>query len=316
MKTEITKERLIDDLTALGVEAGNHIGVALSFKSLGPVNGGPETFIDALLDIVGAEGTIMFNIFTSNKRLSDLAFCSNDCIFDAQSSTCNTGIVAERTRLRPNALRSRHSITSIAAIGLLAEYLTGGHDENTPAYTPFSKPAEAGGKILSIGLGERMIGIRHEAQSLAGLLAIVPLRRGTLYRNTHGEIRRFLFKGPGGCVRKLPKMLHELRQKDIVNDGAVGQAKSVLVPAREALTVMANLLRRDPSLYLCNNIGCLWCREIERRLNLYPKIKNPLYFQRHQGIISIVSRINQVRLKDYRWVASLRHQAKNVFRNR
>jgi aminoglycoside 3-N-acetyltransferase len=56
---EFTKEQLIEDLRKLGVVEGDHLGIGLSFKSIGTAVGGPNTLVDALLEAVGPEGTIM-----------------------------------------------------------------------------------------------------------------------------------------------------------------------------------------------------------------------------------------------------------------
>src|SRR5512136_1117941 len=106
MEEEITKARLVQDLTALGVEAGDHIGLAISFKSLGKVKGGPDTLIDSLLEVVGSRGTIMVNTYTPNMRLSDIRLARKSPIFNHRSTPCNTGIVCEKVWRRPNAVRS------------------------------------------------------------------------------------------------------------------------------------------------------------------------------------------------------------------
>jgi len=52
------------DFKKIGIQKGDHLAVTLSFKSIGHVKGGPDTFIDALIEVVGSEGTIMVNTFT------------------------------------------------------------------------------------------------------------------------------------------------------------------------------------------------------------------------------------------------------------
>ncbi len=61
----ISKESIIKDLESIGVNRGDHIGLSLSFKSVGYVKGGPSAFIDALLEIIGPEGTIMVPTYTN-----------------------------------------------------------------------------------------------------------------------------------------------------------------------------------------------------------------------------------------------------------
>ena len=65
---EISKRQIIDDLKQLGVEEGDHLAVALSLRSIGHVVGGPKTFIEALLEVVGPNGTIMMPISSREKK--------------------------------------------------------------------------------------------------------------------------------------------------------------------------------------------------------------------------------------------------------
>ena len=66
-----TRETLARDLRDLGVEPGDILFVHSSLKSLGPVNGGAGTVIDALEDAVGPEGLVLmpsFNLVEWDRR--------------------------------------------------------------------------------------------------------------------------------------------------------------------------------------------------------------------------------------------------------
>ena len=305
MSVQFNKDRLIEEFKNLGIEAGDHIGIGLSFKSLGNVIGGPDTFIDALLEVVGPEGTIMANTYTPNLK---------NRVFEIRYSSPNTGIVPEKIMIRKDAIRSRHPVTSVAAIGRLAHHLTDGHDQNTPAYMPYSRLAESNGKILSIGIGDRLVGFRHQAQYQAGLLSIIPLRWGGRYRDTDGNIKIFKVKEPGGCVERLPELVPVLREKGIVKDGRIGEAKALLVESKEALAIMTDLLKKEPTRNLCCRVTCLWCREIERRLNLYSRIDNPRYFQKYPPIIRFIGWVNHARLTDPLWMVIAKRVVKTLLR--
>jgi len=56
------------------------------------------------------------------------------------------------------------------------------------------------------------------------------------------------------------------------------------------------MLKKNPALNLCHDISCLWCRELERRLDLYARIEHPAYFQRNRLIRSALALINRFRL--------------------
>ena len=113
----ISKNRLIADLRRIGLREGDHVAVALSFKSLGFVCGGPEVMIDALLEVVGPNGTIMMNTHTYGFPISKI---KSNFIFDPKSTKSWTGLVPETLRRRAEAVRSWHPISSVTAIGKFA----------------------------------------------------------------------------------------------------------------------------------------------------------------------------------------------------
>lgn len=82
---------------------------------------------------------------------------------------------------------------------------------------------------------------------MAGLLGVVPYSIGVRYLDENGKVSVFRFKDNGGCTRKLPELVKPLRQRGIVRDGQIGDTKSILLPAREALDFMTEVLADDPS---------------------------------------------------------------------
>lgn len=308
IRTEVSKARIIRDLRKIGVKEGDHIAVTLSFKSIGYVKGGPEAFIDALLELVGPDGTIMMNTYTRSFSLSEIA---SDYIFEYKSTPAYTGLVPETLRRRRNSIRSRHPTCSVTAIGKLAKYLTEGHDKNSSAHMPYSRLASVDGKYLCIGLGNNLVAVRHESQRLAGLFNVVPIVHGVKYRDDEGKVKIFVFDYPP-CVKKLPKLVPILRKMGTVKIGRIGMAYSILAPARGLLKVMTGMLKENPTLNLCDNVFCLWCRELERRLNLYKKIENPKYFQKSSFMIQTIALVNWFRLKKYRFMSFRRGKGDEI----
>ena len=291
----VSAEDIVADLRDLGVAPGDHLGLGISLKSLGPVTGGPDALIDAILEAVGESGTILIPTYTAAHRLSEVRSGKDTILFDPGSTPSYTGIVGEKVRTRESAVRSRHPTNSMAAIGRLAVHFTEGHDETAPAYSPYSRLAAAGGKILSIGIGDRLVGIRHEAQHLAGLLDVVPKRMAVRYVDSRGEERLFVRTDPGGCVRVLPALVQDLRRLGHVKDGRVGAARATLSAARGVLEAMARMLTENPAINLCRMASCAWCRELERRLNLYDRIEDPRFFQ-NPVVGALMGIINRFRI--------------------
>ena len=287
---------------------GDDLAVALSLKSVGRVQGGADGLIGALLEAVGPDGTIMMNTHTPFFHISQIKSCSpmasdTKYIFDYRSTPTWTGIVPETFRKRDGALRSRHPICSVTAMGAKAGYLTEGHDESSRPYLPYSRLAEVGGKVLYIGLNDRMVAMRHEAQYLAGLMDVVPLEVAVRYIDPDdGNVSLFRAKNVYACVTNLKVLVPLLREKGLLTEGKIGAADSILVSAKDTLFAMAEMLREDPTLTLCEDVSCIWCRELERRMNLYDGIEDPETFQRNRIAILALGMINRRRL-DGSWAA-------------
>lgn len=309
---DATRMAIAEGLERLGVRRGDHLAVGVSLKSLGPVEGGPDAFIDALLESVGNEGTVLMNTHTPIFYMAEVRSGKTDAIFDVQSTPCITGAVAERFRKRASALRSRHPAYSVAAIGRHAHFLTAEHDENGRAFLPYEKLSEIGGKYLAVGIGYRLAGFRHCAQQAAGLLGVVPWDRAVRYRDSTGSVQTFILRDRGGCTRRLPDLVQKLRSEGLVSEGRIGAALSILVPVKESLAGMSSVLKESPEANLCDRIACYWCRELERRLELYDKLENPKIFQRNRGLRYFIAAVNHLRELDNRAVV----KAKILWRDR
>jgi len=294
----ISKERLIEDLRKIGMKEGDTIAVSLSFKSIGYVRGGPNAFIDALLEAIGPDGTIMMNTYTRTFHPSKIATRKIDYIFDYKKTPAVTGIIPETLRNRKDSIRSRHPTCSVVAIGKLAKYLTKDHEENSSPYMPYSKLAKVNGKVLCIGIDDNAVAIRHEAQYLAGLFNIVPFKEAVKFMDRNGIVRIFTWN-TRQCVDRLPEFLPILRTMGFVKDARIGMANSILFPAKEFLEIISKMLKKDPTLNLCNSFFCVWCRELERKLNLYTKVEKKKIFQKNSFVINLITLVNWFRLRNY-----------------
>lgn len=290
---------MINDLERIGVKKGDSLAVPASFKNIGPVEDGPDGFIDALLEAVGSDGTVMMNSYT---RTFPIYAISQEYIFDHKTSECYTGILPETLRKRKTAIRSKHPVTSVVAIGKNADYLTADHFARSDLYSPYSKLAEINGKFLAIGIGHNLVAIRHEAQRLAGLFNIVQEVRGVRYRNDQGKINLYWYNNPP-CVKRLPELFQTIKKRGFLREDKIGNAYSILAPAKDLLDCMSTELKRNPAVNLCNEIWCLWCREAERKMRLYAEIKNPKVFQKNVFLRTAIAKANQIRLKKHHFFA-------------
>jgi aminoglycoside 3-N-acetyltransferase len=139
-----------DDLTAgfkkMGVSAGDTIMVHSSYKSLGGVKGGADTVIDALLESVGDEGTVLFPTFNF-KSWVDTHY------FDIRETASHMGIITELARCREDAIRTPHPLYSFAVLGSRQEEFSACEDvEAVGDNSVFALFHKLNGLIVSIGL--------------------------------------------------------------------------------------------------------------------------------------------------------------------
>jgi aminoglycoside 3-N-acetyltransferase len=135
-----TVQSLSSDLRALGVRPGDTVLAHSSASSLGFVAGGTQAVVQALLDAVGPDGTLVVPAHTSDN--CDPAGWFNPPVpaawwpvireqapgFDRDRTPSRwMGAIAETVRTWPGALRSDHPQVSFAALGRHAADVTGTH---------------------------------------------------------------------------------------------------------------------------------------------------------------------------------------------
>src|SRR5579872_5461399 len=143
----VTRADICTGLRKLGLPRAAIVLMHSSLKSLGRVDGGPEAVIDAVLDVIGPEGTLVVPTLTFR------GFVLSGRSFDARTQTSETGLITETLRLRPGARRSLHPLSSVAAVGAAAAEITASHDD-TPCGpgSPYRKLWELGGYTLFVGV--------------------------------------------------------------------------------------------------------------------------------------------------------------------
>jgi len=148
-----SKERLKEDMLKLGIKNGDVILMHSSYKSLGKIDGGAKTFYDALLEVLGKDGTLIV------PALSYETVTRDNPVFNLKTSPSCVGYLTEYFRTEVDGVvRSVHPTHSCCAVGKLAKEITASHYlDVTPVgeNSPFHKLPEYGGKILMLGCDTR-----------------------------------------------------------------------------------------------------------------------------------------------------------------
>jgi aminoglycoside 3-N-acetyltransferase len=163
----VVKTEIVEALKNVGLQRGDSVMVHTSLGKLGYVCGGAQAVIEALIECVGEEGTIMMptqswkNLDPETGVHWDADESEWDIIrenwpaYDKAITPTNTmGAVAEMFRSWPKAVRSDHPARSVAAWGKHAEYLTKNHDISNifGDTSPVGKLYDLDGNVLLIGV--------------------------------------------------------------------------------------------------------------------------------------------------------------------
>lgn len=254
-REHITRERLVDDLRALGLRSGDVVLVHSSLSGLGWVEGGADAVIDALVETVSPAGTVLFPTLTGKPDDGP----QRPPVIDLAATPCWTGTIPETARQRPDAIRSIHPTHSVSAIGARASLYTTGHERSrTPcdAHSPYVRLMEEGGKILLLG------GVTHESNTtLHALEEMANVPYHLQEEETDGIV--ILPDGERVVVRNRLHLWQWDRQFENVRSlleramasvtGPVGQSTSTLVSATGLRDVILPLLIEDPFYLLSSD---------------------------------------------------------------
>ncbi|WP_435363240.1 aminoglycoside N(3)-acetyltransferase [Haloarchaeobius sp. DYHT-AS-18] len=162
----ITVDRIASDLRDLGLAAGDTVLVHSSLSSLGWVCGGPVAVVDALQQVVTADGTLVMPAHTGD--YSDPGSWRNPPVPDEweqeirdtmpayrpEVTPCTRlGAVPDTFRSFPGVVRSRHPVVSFTAWGADAEAITAEHsyDEPLGEQSPLARLYERNATVLMLG---------------------------------------------------------------------------------------------------------------------------------------------------------------------
>ena len=146
-----TKKQLTDMIRRMGIQPDDSVMIHASMKSIGNVEGGADTVLDAWMEYL-SEGLFMMPAHT-------WAQMGPDCrVFDPQSMPSCVGLLTNLFRMRPGVVRSLHPTHSIAAYGKGAkDYIAGEETVDTPCH-----PDGCWGRLENIGAKILLIGVGHE----------------------------------------------------------------------------------------------------------------------------------------------------------
>ncbi|MFG3341033.1 aminoglycoside 3-N-acetyltransferase [Glycomyces sp. NPDC048151] len=244
-----TRSSLAADLRRIGLAEGDAVMVHAAFGKVGPVVGGPDTLVDALLDTVSPKGTILsyqdwelsVDVWDEHGRvLPEL----RDHVPPFDPATARPardhGVLAAVIGTRKGVRRSVNPGASVAALGARADEFTAGHplDYGYGEDSPFARLVAAGGRVLMVGAPLDTMTVLHHAEHLADLPGKRRIEVEYPLATPEGTAWRVVeeFDTSEPVVPGPPEDYFRLIVEDFLATGAglrgrIGDAESVLVDA-------------------------------------------------------------------------------------
>ena len=232
----MNRKEIAEALRKLGVKNGDVVLLHSALSAIGHVEGGAEAVVDAFLDAVGDDGTLVVPAFG------------------------NLGIITTTVKSRAEAKISDHPNARVAAIGKNAEAICAEHWEAETAHgegTPYLKIAKLGGKICLMGVDQDRNTTLHSVEALLRLPYLKTITSKRTDADGNEETKDFpFFPGPHRDFIGLDKYLRHSGKMTI---GKVGNAVTSLIKSEDLIEVCAELGRKDPAFCLCDNPECADC---------------------------------------------------------
>lgn len=183
MVNEVTKSEIILKLTELGLKRGDNVIVHSSLKSFGYVVGGADTVIEALMELITVDGTILMPSFNHGGVYDEGE------IFDIKTTPTSNGIIPDTFWRKGGVLRSMNPTHPFAAWGKNAERYVSNHHlvDSMGQGSPLGLLWEDGGYCLLLGVGYKSNTFHHFVET--HIDAPCTSKRGEVYpvRWTNGS---------------------------------------------------------------------------------------------------------------------------------
>nr|WP_154894445.1 AAC(3) family N-acetyltransferase [Paenibacillus xylanexedens] len=246
-----TQQSLFEQLHQLGIDGRSTLLVHSSMKSMGEVEGGADTVLDAFTEYM-KDGLLVLPTHTWS------TINASNPMFHVESSPCCVGILPELFRKRPGVVRSWHPTHSVAAIGQDAVAFTkDDHLYDTPCArgSAWGKLLDRKATILLVGVDLKRNTFIHGVEEWVD----IPGR----LTDEHEQLYTVL---PDGTEISVPSRRHcglswsehfwkvdeVLQRKGAMSLGKLGDAVVRVCDAAMVEEMITEMLRTNPDLFSDN----------------------------------------------------------------
>ena len=243
---------LVSGFKKIGLTTGDVVLVHSSFKSFGEVKGSPQTVIDALISVIGDEGTLIVPRFNFD-------FSTYGTPWDVRSTPSQMGIISEFARKDPRSRKVFHPIYPFSIIGKHADELVkhrykGGYGKDSI----FHQLRVLDAKIIQIDKVYKSTTIIHHVEEMLKVdykyykdfTGYVIDENGRKYKDTFNLYVRDWEKGYVTDVLPIGKILED---EGVMKIDKIGDATVWYMKAEDVYQCTVNAIKKN-SYVLCKII--------------------------------------------------------------
>lgn len=246
-----TKKSLMDQLESAGINRHGTVLMHSSMKSIGEVEGGADTVLDALSEYM-KDGLLVLPTHTWSYINAD-----NPKFYVESSKVC-VGILPELFRKRPGVIRSLHPTHSVAALGKdAAEFTAGDERWDTPCHreSAWGRLLDRKATILLVGVDLRRNTFIHGIEEWVDIPGRMTDGHEQLY-TVLPDGREVLVPSRRHCG--LPwsehfwKVEHVLEEQGALYRARLGDAEVLVCDTVKTTEILTDMLLKNPDLFSDN----------------------------------------------------------------
>ena len=269
-KPNISRQRLERDLYQLGIRQGDTLFIHSSLKSIGYVDGGANTVIDALIDVVSPGGNVIIpTYYMPGGTILSVCRQADTYLFDPINHGTVLGRIPSVFLERNDIKRSIHPTHSVSAWGPDAEMIVKDHHTAGSTYglnTPWGRLVELNGKLLGIGISIAPITFYHYLEDIIKDDFPEPIWLDPVELHCYDYDHNIVSVSvkpydPNVTKRRLEKpdredlrsfLYNDFRKNEIIVEGMIGVASSWYMDASALYRRLNNLMNEGITIYSTN----------------------------------------------------------------